>query len=116
VIDVVDALLRLLDHPAAVGEVFNVGSQEEISINELALLILRKHPSLGGIRRIPYEQAYDRGFEDMRRRLPDTTKLRQLTGWTPARRLDDILDETLAEVAREQAAARRTRVTSLAAV
>jgi UDP-glucose 4-epimerase len=114
VADVVDALLRLLDHPAAVGQVFNVGSQEEISVNELAHRILRRHPSLAGIRRIPYEQAYHRGFEDMRRRMPDTTKLRRLTGWSPTRRLDDILDETIAEMARRQAEASRERLPALA--
>jgi len=106
VADVVDALLAVLGHPDAVGEVFNVGSQEEVSINELAQRILRKSPTLAGIEWIPYEQAYDRGFEDMRRRVPDTTKLRRLTGWNPVRRLDDILDETIAAAVRELAAER----------
>ena len=111
--DVVDAFLRVLAHPDAIGEVFNVGSQEEISINELAHRILRKHPNLAGIQRIPYEQAYDRGFEDMRRRVPDTTKLRQLTGWSPAHQLDDILDETITEVAREQADERQAALATI---
>jgi nucleoside-diphosphate-sugar epimerase len=111
--DVVDAMLRLLGHPQAVGEVFNVGSQDEVSMNELAHRILRKSPNLAGIRWIPYEQAYDRGFEDMRRRVPDTTKLRNLTGWSPVRRLDEILDETIAEAARERA---DERLASLAAI
>ena len=111
--DVVDALLRVMDHPAAVGEVFNVGSQEEISINELAHRILRRTPNLAGIQRVPYEQAYDRGFEDMRRRVPDTTKLQRLTGWSPVRRLDDILDETIAEAVREQADERHASLASI---
>jgi UDP-glucose 4-epimerase len=106
VADVVDALVRVLDHPEAVGDVFNVGSQEEISIIELAHRILRKSPSPVGIRRIPYEEVYDRGFEDMRRRVPDTTKLRRLTDWNPVRQLDDILDETIADAVREQTDAR----------
>jgi UDP-glucose 4-epimerase len=113
VVDVVDALLRVLGHPDAVGEVFNVGSQEEISINELAHRVLAKTRNVAGIRWIPYEQAYDRGFEDMRRRVPDTTKLRSLTGWGPRRRLDDILDETIAEAVRERADERHA---SLAAI
>jgi UDP-glucose 4-epimerase len=113
VVDVVDALLRVLGHPDAVGEVFNVGSQEEISINELAHRVLAKTRNVAGIQWIPYEQAYDRGFEDMRRRVPDTTKLRSLTGWGPRRRLDDILDETIAEAGRERADERHA---SLAAI
>lgn len=113
VVDVVDALLRVMDHPGAVGEVFNVGSQEEISINELAHRILRRTPNLVGIQRVPYEQAYDRGFEDMRRRVPDTTKLQRLTGWSPVRRLDDILDETIAEAVREQAGQRHASLASI---
>jgi UDP-glucose 4-epimerase len=111
--DVVDALLRVIGHPGAVGEVFNVGSQEEISINELAHRILAKTPHAAGIQRIPYEQAYDRGFEDMRRRVPDTTKLRRLTGWDPVRRIDDILDETIAEAVREQADERHASLATI---
>ena len=111
--DVVDALLRVIGHPDAVGEVFNVGSQEEVSINELAHRILAKTPHVGGIQRIPYEQAYDRGFEDMRRRVPDTTKLRRLTGWDPVRRIDDILDETIAEAVREQADERHASLATI---
>jgi UDP-glucose 4-epimerase len=113
VVDVVDALLRVMDHPEAVGEVFNVGSQEEISINELAHRINCRTPNLAGIQRIPYEQAYDRGFEDMRRRVPDTTKLHSLTGWSPVRRLDDILDETIAEAVRARAGERHASLASI---
>jgi UDP-glucose 4-epimerase len=108
VADVVDALVRLMDHPDAVGEVFNVGSQAEISINELAHRILRRTPNLAGIQRVPYEQAYEPGFEDIRRRVPDTTKLRCLTFWSPVRRLDDLLEETIADAVREGVDQRHT--------
>lgn len=105
VADVVDALVRLLDAPEAVGDVFNIGSQEEISIFDLARRIVRHTGSSSSIDLIPYEQAYESGFEDMPRRVPDTTKLRTLTGWAPTRSLDDILSETIAEAAAEMAEA-----------
>ena len=103
VADVVDALVRLLRHPDAVGEVFNVGSQEEISILELAHRILERAGSPSKVKLIPYREAYAEGFEDMRRRVPDTTKIRNLTGWEPTRTLDDILTETIAEAVAERA-------------
>lgn len=99
--DVVDALVRLLDEPAAVGEAFNVGSSEEISIADLARRIIEKTKSTSTVDVIPYDKAYETGFEDMLRRVPDTTKLRELTGWTPARSLDDILSDTIAEASTE---------------
>jgi UDP-glucose 4-epimerase len=102
--DVAEALVRLLDTPAAVGEVFNVGSQEEISIFDLARRILQRTGSDSPINLIPYEEAYEVGFEDMPRRVPDTTKLRTMTGWVPRRNLDQILADTIAEARAEQAA------------
>lgn len=101
--DVVDALLRLLDHPGATGEVFNVGSTHEISILDLARRIIELTGSRSPVELVPYEQAYATGFEDMRRRVPDTTKVMDLTGWRPTRSLDDILRETIAEATAEQA-------------
>jgi UDP-glucose 4-epimerase len=103
VLDVVDALMRLLIHPGAVGEVFNVGSQEEISILDLAREIVDRTGNRSTITLVPYSQAYAEGFEDMRRRVPDTSKLRSLTAWRPTRTLDDILTETIAEAASETA-------------
>ncbi|GAA3419233.1 NAD-dependent epimerase/dehydratase family protein [Streptosporangium vulgare] len=97
VADVVDALLRLLDEDAAVGETFNIGSSDEVSILELAKLIIEFTGSTSGVELIPYSQAYERGFEDMTRRVPDTTKLRALTGWAPRRTLDKILAEIIRE-------------------
>lgn len=102
VVDVVDGLLRLLDHPGAEGEVFNLGSTEEISIHDLARRIIERAESSSTIRLVPYEEAYTEGFEDMRRRVPDTSKVRALTGWRPARNLEGILTETLLEAAAEQ--------------
>jgi UDP-glucose 4-epimerase len=102
VADIVDGLLRLLDHPGSEGEVFNLGSTEEISILGLARRVIEQANSRSSIRLVPYEEAYSVGFEDMRRRVPDTTKVRELTGWRPSRNLEDILTETLHEAAAEQ--------------
>ena len=102
--DVVRALLGLLEHPGAVGGVFNVGSQEEVTIRELAQRIVARAGSRSRIELVPYDQAYPVGFEDMRRRVPSTDRIRALTGWQPSRSLDDILTETIAEAAAERAA------------
>ena len=104
VADVVNALIQLLDEPRAVGEVFNVGSQEEISILALAERILAATGSPSPIAVIPYEQAYGPGFADMQRRVPSIDKVQGLTGWVPTLTLEDILRETIAEAAAEQVA------------
>lgn len=106
VLDVVAALIQLLDHDDAVGQTFNVGCSDEVSILELAKLITELTGSTSGIELIPYAEAYGTGFEDMERRVPDTTKIRELTGWSPVRTLDDILAETIAEARTELATAR----------
>ena len=100
--DTVEAILRLLDEPAAVGEAFNVGGEREITVLQLAELIRQRTESTSSIELIPYEEAYAKGFEDMRRRVPDTTKLRELTGWTTSRTLEAILDDVIAESRAEQ--------------
>lgn len=97
VFDIIDGLIRLLDHPAAVGDVFNVGSPGEISMLDLAHKVIALTNSSSAIELIPYDQAYEAGFEDMQRRVPDTTKLRALTGWAPTRDLDRILADSVAE-------------------
>ncbi|MEU3165464.1 NAD-dependent epimerase/dehydratase family protein [Streptosporangium sp. NPDC006930] len=102
--DIVDALLRLLDEDRAVGETFNIGSSDEVSIMELAKLIIEFTGSTSGVDLIPYSQAYEQGFEDMTRRVPDTAKLRALTGWTPRRSLDQILTEIIREASGDPAA------------
>jgi UDP-glucose 4-epimerase len=89
--DVVGALIALMEHPNAVGQIFNLGSDQEVTINELARRVIRLTGSSATVQHIPYDQAYEEGFEDMRRRVPDVTKLRQLIGFAPQRSLDDIL-------------------------
>jgi UDP-glucose 4-epimerase len=86
--DVVRALIGLVAHEPAAGRVFNVGSTEEISILSLAGRILQLTGSASSVRRIPFQEAYAPGFEDMQRRVPDTTRIRQLLGWSPERSLD----------------------------
>jgi UDP-glucose 4-epimerase len=98
---VVDGLLRLVDNEAALGEVFNIGSSEEITIAALAERVRSITGSESPIEFVPYEQAYASGFEDMRRRVPDTAKVRALTGWKPTRSLEDVLRETMDEAAAE---------------
>ncbi len=101
VLDVVRALTGLLDEPAAEGDVFNIGSSEEISIAELARLIATKTGSSSDVVYTPYDVAYETGFEDMARRVPDTRKIRELTGWEAERRLVQILEDVAREVIAE---------------
>jgi len=101
--DVVDGITRLLDSSESIGEAFNVGSTEEISILDLAQRIIDKTGSSSSITLVPYDEAYERGFEDMRRRVPDTTKIATATGWTATYSLDAILDDVVAEARAELA-------------
>lgn len=89
--DVVRALLLLVDHPAAVGQVFNVGNPEEISIGELAKLVKKLTRSDSEIRFIPYDEAYQPGFEDMQRRVPNIEKIFKLAGYQPRLKLREII-------------------------
>jgi UDP-glucose 4-epimerase len=100
--DVVDALIRLLDEPAAEGDVFNVGSGEEISVEALARTVVRRTGSASGVVHVPYDVAYEAGFEDMARRVPDTSKVKALTGWEAKRTLAEILDDVIAEARAER--------------
>ena len=101
VTDVVDALLRLLDEPSAAGDVFNVGSSEEVSIEELARRVIARTGSASTIDHVPYDVAYEVGFEDMVRRVPDVAKVHALTGWKVRHTLAEILDDVIAEVRAE---------------
>ncbi len=83
VFDVVDALLRFENSPGAVGRVVNLGSNEEVSIRQLAERVIAITGSHSEIRYVPYEQAYGPGFDDMLRRIPDLTRAKELLGWTP---------------------------------
>jgi UDP-glucose 4-epimerase len=95
--DVVRAIADLMSRDDVFGEVFNIGSDEEISISDLALLVKQVTASNSEIALIPYEQAYEEGFEDMFRRIPDTTKIRRLIGWTPTKSLNAILADVVGE-------------------
>jgi UDP-glucose 4-epimerase len=89
--DIVRALVALMDHPAAVGEVFNIGSNEEVTISALANRVKELANSDSEIVTVPYEHAYGEGFEDMPRRVPDIGKVERLIGYRPTRSLDEIL-------------------------
>jgi UDP-glucose 4-epimerase len=89
--DAVEGILSLARHPKAVGEVFNVGSNFEISIEDLAHRIKELTGSRSEIRYVPYEDAYEKGFEDMARRLPDISKIHALTGYRPKVKLEEML-------------------------
>jgi UDP-glucose 4-epimerase len=93
--DVVEALMKLMQHPDAVGEVFNIGSTEEISIGNLAERIRTIAGSQSEIVQIPYSEAYEEGFEDMPRRVPDTSKVHDLIGFAPRTSLDQIIQEVV---------------------
>jgi UDP-glucose 4-epimerase len=94
--DAVDALMGLIDADDAVGQIFNVGNPEEVSIKALAEMIIEQAESSSGIKFVPYEEAYEQGFEDMERRVPDTSKITGLTGWSATTSLDQILKRMIA--------------------
>ena len=96
--DVVRALLLLIGNEKAIGNIYNIGSQELVSISELAQRVIARSGSSSTIEYIPYEKAYAKGFEDMRRRRPNTTALHKLTGWQVEHTLDDILDDVVASL------------------
>jgi UDP-glucose 4-epimerase len=93
--DVVGALIKLMEHEGAVGEVFNIGSNEEVSILELANRIKELTKSESEIVLVPYAEAYEEGFEDMPRRVPDITKVGALVGFKPEMKLDGILKSVI---------------------
>ena len=91
VADVVDALVKLAQEPRAIGEVFNIGNTEEVTIADLAERVKRMTDSASPVQFIPYDQAYEAGFEDMPRRVPDISKVRNLVGYEPRLSLDEIV-------------------------
>jgi len=93
--DVVGALVALMDRSEAVGEVFNIGSNEEVSINQLAEKVRELSGSKSEIMHVPYDEAYEEGFEDMPRRVPDVSKVSALTGFRPTVTLEDILHSVI---------------------
>ena len=115
--DVVGALLSVVEHPGAVGQVFNLGSQEEVTIADLAKRVIRITGSSSTVQLIPYEEAYEEGYEDMPRRVPDITKIRSLIGFEPTMTLDQIIQSVVdsmrplspAKARRSETSARRPK-------
>lgn len=93
--DAVGALVKLMNNEKTVGNVFNIGSQEEINIEELAEKIIDITRSKSKLVYIPYDKAYEEGFEDMQRRVPDTTKARDAIGFRVVKRLDEIIKDVI---------------------
>jgi len=94
--DVVGAMIKLIEHPGAYGQVFNIGHIKEISVYDLAVLIKKITKSTSEIVFVPYEEVYEAGFEDMPRRLPDISKIQQLIGYRPTRDLGGMLESIIA--------------------
>jgi UDP-glucose 4-epimerase len=93
--DVVSAMVALIDEPRAIGQVFNIGNGAEITMNDLAAKVKAMTGSSSEIVRIPYDQAYEAGFEDMPRRVPDIRKIAALVGYKPTVELDEILTRVI---------------------
>jgi UDP-glucose 4-epimerase len=93
--DVVGAMVALIDEPRAIGQVFNIGNGAEITMNDLAAKVKAMTGSSSEIVRIPYDQAYEAGFEDMPRRVPDIRKIAALVGYKPTVELDEILTRVI---------------------
>lgn len=109
--DVVRALVALMERPEAAGEIYNIGASTEISILDLAKRVKEITKSASPIVLIPYADAYDSGYQDMPRRIPDTTKLRSLVGFAPTTDIDEIVDSVMRSfVARQERSAQRPAI------
>ena len=95
--DAVDGILKLVDHPEASGRAYNIGGTEEVSMEDLARRVVHAAASSSKIRYVSYDEAYEEGFEDMQRRVPDTTRARELVGFAPSVGLDEILGMVVAD-------------------
>ena len=95
VADVIDALVKLMTEPEAVGQIFNVGNSEEVTITELALMVKEMTGSSSEIEYISYEKAYGPGYEDMQRRCPDITRLKNLIHFEPKTDLKGIIQSVI---------------------
>lgn len=93
--DVVSGLLKLVNHPKSIGEVFNMGNNQEITIEALANKVKEKTKSISEIKYIPYDEAYESGFEDMQRRVPNLNKIKRIIDYTPSLNIDQILDRII---------------------
>jgi UDP-glucose 4-epimerase len=110
--DVVRGVLMLADHPGATGDVFNIGTDEEVTITELAERIIEMTGSSSRIEYIPYEEAFGPGFEDMPRRVPDLGKIRDLVGYQPEMSLEGLLSHTIQHMRQERSGVKEQRVES----
>ena len=109
--DVVRALVALMERPEAAGEIYNIGASTEISILDLAKRVKEITRSASPIVLIPYADAYDSGYQDMPRRIPDTTKLRNLVGFAPTTDIDEIVDSVMKSfIARQERSAQRPAI------
>jgi UDP-glucose 4-epimerase len=95
VADVVDCLMKLVSEPKAVGQVFNIGNREEVTILKLAEIVKELTGSRSPIEFVPYDKAYEAGFEDMPRRVPDLAKVRSLVGYEPKVQLNEIITKVI---------------------
>lgn len=96
--DVVQALIKLIDSDETCGQIYNVGSTEEISILQLAELIIARLQSSSKVELVPYDKAYGEGFEDMQRRVPSIDRINETVGWQPSRTINDIIDDVATEL------------------
>ena len=106
VLDTVHALVLLCDSDGAIGNVYNVGTRSPVPVIELAGKVIERTGSRSHVKLVPYEEAYGPGFEELGHRVPDTSALEALTGWTPSRTIDEMVDDVILY---EQSEARRTR-------
>jgi len=104
VADVVDAVMKLVEEPRAIGQVVNIGSTQETTIGALARRIRELSGSASTIKFIPYDEAYELGFEDMPRRVPDLSRIKSLIGYEPIHSLDDVLNDVIGYFRRTEAA------------
>lgn len=103
VLDVVDGLVKTMDSTACLGQVINLGNDEEVTITQLAERAVNLTGSSSTPRYVPYEEAYGEGFEDMRRRVPSLEKARKLIGYKPTRTLDDIINDVARDLGKDAA-------------
>lgn len=103
VLDVVDGLVKTMDSTACLGQVINLGNDEEVTITQLAERAVNLTGSSSTLRYVPYEEAYGEGFEDMRRRVPSLEKARKLIGYKPTRTLDDIINDVARDLGKDAA-------------
>ena len=96
VLDVIHGISLVMDEESSVGRVFNIGAQTETAIIELAGRVIERSGSSSTIKLVPYEEAYDEGFEELGRRKPDTTAIEKLTGWKATRTVDEAIDDVIA--------------------